>query len=185
MHMAEVSKIISENLQRICAERGWSLRQVAKLSGVNTTTLAQIAKGDGNPTINVLLKITTALKIPYTALIEEQKKEVTVVRKNERVLLVGENPAYQIFNYFSYSAHRNFELFYVTLAPRSKSESSGHTAKAQEYIFMIRGTLRLTVNGTTFVAEEQDSLYFASSSSHTYENATDTEIQFMVINYYP
>lgn len=62
----EVSVIIAENLHRICTERGLSLRQLAKLSDVNPTTLSQLAKGDGNPTINVLLKITTALKIPYT-----------------------------------------------------------------------------------------------------------------------
>ncbi len=181
----EVSVIIAENLQRICTERGLSLRQLAKLSDVNPTTLSQLAKGDGNPTINVLLKITTALKIPYTGLIEEQKKEVTIVRKNERVPLIGENPAYQIFNYFPYSAQRNFEFFYVTLDPHSKSESSGHTAKAQEYIFMISGTLCLTVDGKTLIAEAQDALCFESSSTHSYENKTDTAIQFIVVNYYP
>lgn len=183
--MIDVSNIIADNLQRICSARGLSLRQLSRISGVNNTTIAQIAKGEGNPTINVLLKITTALKIPYTALIEEPKKDVTIVRKVDRVPLVGENPAYEIFNYFPYSSQRNFELFHVTLKPHSRSESSGHTANAQEYIFVTSGTLHLTVNETTIIVNEHDALYFESSCFHAYENMTDNEIQFVVINFYP
>lgn len=177
--------IIATNLKQLRTERNLSIRQLSDLCGVSNVMLSQIEKGESNPTINTLLKITTALKVPYTKLIDEVQRDATIVRKSDRVPLMGESPAYQIFNYFTYSPQRNFELFYAELKPYSQSQSSAHSELAQEYIFVISGTLNLTLNNKEFMLKEQDSAFFESSYNHIYENKTGELLKFISINYYP
>jgi len=181
----DINRVIAENLAALCKEQKLSLRQLSRLSGVSISSLSLIAKGEGNPTINVLLKITAALKVPYTSLIDEIKRDVTVVRKADRINLAGENPAYQTYNYFPYAANRNFEFFYVELTAHSANESPAHSDKAQEYLFVIEGTLCLTVGKEEMVLDQHDGVWFESSAVHSYENKTDAVLKFISINYYP
>lgn len=181
----QVNQVIADNLNQICNERKLSLRQLSKISGVSNTTLAQIANGEGNPTINVLLKITSALKVPYTRLIDEVRRDVTVVRLKDRINLEGELASYQSYNYFPYSPQRNFEFFYVELDPLSKHQSPKHVETAQEYIFVIQGTLLLTTGTSTLRLHQQDGAWFESAVPHSYENPETTPLQFISINYYP
>lgn len=180
-----LNKIIASNLKELRTERNLSIRQLADLCGMSNVMLSQIEKGESNPTINTLLKITTALKVPYTRLIDEVRRDATIVRKSDRIPLMGESPAYQIFNYFPFSPQRNFEFFQVELEPHSKSQSSGHSKMAQEYIFVIHGTLNLLLNDKELVLNAQDAAYFESSVHHIYENKTGDPLQFISINYYP
>lgn len=181
----ELGNIIARNLKQLRTERNLSIRQLAEQCGVSNVMLAQIEKGDSNPTINTLLKITTALKVPYTRLIDEVQRDVTVVRKGERVLLTGENSAYKTFNYFPFSTQRNFEFFHVELEPHSSNASSAHTEKAQEYVYVIKGRLKLIIEDDQLVLNQEDAAYFESAVPHTYVNDSDDPLHFISINYYP
>ena len=181
----DVNNIIAANLKQLRTDRNLSIRQLAELSGVSNVMLAQIEKGESNPTINTLLKITTALKVPYTRLIDEVTRNVTLVSKDERVALLDAGDKYKIFNYFPFSTQRNFEFFYVELEPYSQSTSDGHSEKAQEYVFVISGKLGLKINEKLVKLKQEDALYFESAVKHTYINDTGQKVRFISINYYP
>lgn len=63
---------ISDNLKRIRAEKGYSLKKVARLSELSLNTVVKIENGASkNPTIDTLSKIATALKTSVDNLIKK------------------------------------------------------------------------------------------------------------------
>lgn len=181
----ELGKIIAINLKDLRTERNLTLGQLSKISGISKAMLSDIEKGNGNPTINTIWKIANGLNVPYTKLMDGIEKETTVIRKSEAVMQAGETGHYRVYCYFRTTPVRNFELFYVELDAQSSNASTGHSEKAQEYIYIIHGTLTLHTEAGIYELNEGDSLVFDSSINHTYLNKLNTLLTFMVINYYP
>lgn len=181
----ELSKIIAFNLKKLRTERNLSLGQLAAESGISKTMLSDIEKGNSNPTINTIWKIANGLKVPYTKLIDGVDGETTVVSRKETMEQTGETKAYRVYCYFTTTPTRNFELFYCELDRHSSNQSIGHSEKAQEYIYVIRGELTLDTENGEFILQEGDSMAFDSSISHTYINQKEEMAAFIVINYYP
>ena len=113
------------------------------------------------------------------------EKEATVIRRSETTAQKGESEHYRVYCYFKSTPVRNFELFYVELDAQSSNASIGHSKKAQEYVYVIRGALILHTETGDYTLEEGDSLVFDSSIGHTYINQKNIMAAFMVINYYP
>ena len=49
-----MNMIVAKNIKRLREENKLSMDELAKLSGVSKSMLAQIERGDGNPTISTL-----------------------------------------------------------------------------------------------------------------------------------
>src|SRR6266511_226473 len=81
----DVAPILGANLRRLRVRRGLSLDQFARESQVSRAMLSQIELGRSSPTINVVWKISTALRVPFSALISETERSSAVsVRSEER-----------------------------------------------------------------------------------------------------
>lgn len=181
----ELGKIIAMNLNKLRNERNLTLGQLSKISGISKAMLSDIERGNSNPTINTIWKIANGLNVPYTKLMDGIEEDATVVRKSESVMQTGETEHYRVYCYFPSTPVRNFELFYVELDPMSSNDSIGHSEKAQEYIYVMRGELSLHTETGDYVLQVGDSMVFDSSIGHTYENKRKTLLTFLVINYYP
>ena len=57
--------IVAKNIRRLREESKLSMDELSKLSGVSKSMLAQIERGEGNPTISTLWKLS---KVPFDAL---------------------------------------------------------------------------------------------------------------------
>ena len=60
--------IVAKNIRRLREENKLSMDELSRLSGVSKSMLAQIERGDGNPTISTLWKISNGMKVPFDAL---------------------------------------------------------------------------------------------------------------------
>lgn len=180
-----IGMIIAVNLKVLRTERNLTLGQLSKISGVSKAMLSDIEKGQSNPTVNTIWKIANGLNVPYTRLMEETEKDMTVIRKNEISIQTDEHEHYRIYCYFKNTPVRNFEFFYVELDAHSSNVTVGHSAKTEEYIYVISGELVLQTETTEHILGEGDALVFDSSVRHTYLNRQDTLVTFNVINFYP
>lgn len=181
----DIGQIIAFNLKALRSERNLTQSQLAKLSGVSKAMLSDIEKGGSNPTINTIWKIANALNVPYTRLMEDMNDTATIVRQNEPIVQTGESSHYRVYCYFPSTPTRNFELFYVELDAHSSNATIGHSEKAQEYIYLLQGTLILHTDAADYTLHEGDALTFDSSIGHTYINDSDTLLRCLIINFYP
>ena len=181
----DLGRIIAMNLKQLRTERSLTLGQLAKESGVSKAILSDMEKGESNPTINTIIKVSKGLNVPYSRLMEGVEPESTLVRQQETVMQANENHHYRIFCYFTTSPKRNFELFRVELDPNSSNVSIAHPPKSQEYLYVLEGELTLETETASYTLHPGDSLGFASSVPHTYHNRQTEQAVFLCINYHP
>lgn len=107
------------------------------------------------------------------------------MRRSDTAEQSDETGVYRVHCYFSTAPERNFELFYCELDAESANASIAHSPRAQEYIYVIEGSLTLKTDTAVYELHAGDSLVFSSSVNHTYINDGKIKVKFMVINYYP
>ena len=72
--MDYLSHNVAVNLKQIRLSKGMRLGEVAEQTGVSKSMLAQIEKGTANPSLGVLGKITSGLRIEFQTLLILQEK---------------------------------------------------------------------------------------------------------------
>ena len=81
--MDTMNKIIARNIKRLREDLKLSMDELARVSGVSKSMLAQIERGEGNPTISTLWKISNGMNVPFDALTLRPKKKYEVVKISE------------------------------------------------------------------------------------------------------
>lgn len=178
----EISEVIAMNLRRLREERNLSLGQLAELAGVSKVVLSQLEKGTSNPTINTIWKITGALRLPYTSLLELPESKAVHVKKKDLHDL--EEDHYRIFNYYAKEAKRPFEIYQIEMDAGCVHQSIGHSSDSSEYIMLINGRLGLEINGESYILEPDDGLRFDAALPHIYRNLSDETLKAFLMIYY-
>ena len=178
----EAGQIIAYNLKKLREERNLSLGQLAEMAGVSKVILSQIEKGDSNPTINTIWKITGAFHLPYTSLLEMPENTAIHVRKKDISELVEDK--YHIFNYYTKTADRNFELYQIEVEPGCEHHSIGHSSNSYEYIMILEGKMILETGGEEYELDKDDALMFDASVAHTYRNTGKKTVKASLLIHY-
>lgn len=165
----EIGEIIAYNLKKLREKRNLSQNQLAEMAGLSKVVISQIEKGDSNPTINTIWKLTGALGLPYTSLLELEAAAKTLLVKKSDISELVENK-YHIFNYYPQNAERNFEIYQIEMESGCVHPSIGHSSNSYEYILLTKGRITITINGNEHVLEEDDAIYFDASIPHCYTN---------------
>lgn len=81
--MTETSQLVARNVKRFRLERGLSMSGLAQRAGLSKQTLSGIENGSGNPTVETLGILSSALDIPIRRLLTEWGTPVYVQRAGE------------------------------------------------------------------------------------------------------
>jgi transcriptional regulator with XRE-family HTH domain len=73
--MSEIAKQIGENIRQLRKQRGLSQEQLALHAEINPSYMGQVERGEKNPTIDVLSKISQALDLPLEQLVHTGANE--------------------------------------------------------------------------------------------------------------
>ncbi|MCM3750336.1 XRE family transcriptional regulator [Paenibacillus pasadenensis] len=176
---------VARNLKRIRKSRGHSLDKLSELTGVSKTMLAQIERADSNPTITVLWKIASGLRVSVTDLIEEDRTTVTLVRAADVIPITSGDGRYLSYPLFPYTDESRSEIYRVLMQPGCQYEAEPHHEGVEEYVTVTRGTLRLRIGAEWYTVSEGDALRFSADQTHAYYNESDTETELQSVIRYP
>ena len=183
--MEQVSVKIGERLKEIRNTRQLTLDDVAELTGVSKPMLGQIERGQSSPTINVLWKISTGLKIPLSFFCRQQEAEYTLAGLDKEDAITEENGGMRAYPLFPFDPVRNVEAFYIELDTGVRHESLPHVAGVEEYVFLVQGTLTMVVGGKEVCLQEKQSIRFGADISHAYHNVSDKACAAYNVIFYP
>lgn len=86
--MEPIIEYLKENIKYYRSHNKWSQQELAERSDVSTSYIAEIELGRRSPSLNTILKISTALEIEtYQLLINPDKHENEVVKLFSKELL--------------------------------------------------------------------------------------------------
>ena len=90
----DVTNVVARNVKSIREHKKLTLDAAAAATGVSRSMLAQIEKGEVNPTISVLWKIANGYKVSFTCLIEDRAAAVSVIRQQNMAPLSEDDGRY-------------------------------------------------------------------------------------------
>lgn len=162
--------IVAKNIKRLREENKLSMDELAKLSGVSKSMLAQIERGDGNPTISTLWKISNGMKVPFDALTVRPKNPYEIVRTAELQPLLEDGGKVKNYSLFPDDENRRFAVYYLELDKDSYWESEPHLKGTVEFITIFAGKIEIYADGQSFVVEKGESIRFKADVIHSYKN---------------
>lgn len=179
----DVNKIIAQNVKKLREKRKLTLDAASEITGVSRSMLAQIEKGDVNPTISVLWKIAGGYKVSFISLLEQDlQSSVDVVPAAEPLLEDGGR--YLNYPAFAFDENKGFETYRIVIKPQGSLSAQPHLKGAQEYITVFAGQAEITVAGQTYNLMEGDSIHFKADVPHAYANTGSTDAELHMLIYY-
>ena len=182
--MDNINLIIGNNLNAYRKKRGYSLDKVAEMTGVSKGMLAQMERGETNPSISTLWKIANGLHISSTFLLEAEPNDLVIVKKKDIIPITEGNDKFSVFPTFAFDFNKKFEMLVVDLEVGGIHCSEPHENSAEEYIYVSRGEFQLTIQGTSYNLSEGDSIKFLADKAHEYRNNSNELARLHIIIYY-
>ncbi len=179
--MEYLNRNISFNLRRLRICSNLSLGEIAEQTGVSKSMLAQIERGDANPSIGCLEKIVMGLNLELSELLEPPRQEIIHVPKDKSVITKEIANQYVVYTYLPGERNRSFELYGVEIYPSNGYYSASHGERTVEYIIVKTGILEIKVRNRKYELKEGDTFRFESNAEHWYTNKGDDIVQFNII----
>lgn len=181
----DVTNVVAINTKAIREQKKLTLDAAAQLTGVSRSMLAQIEKGDVNPTISVLWKIANGYKVSFTSLVEKPADDVTVIRQCDQTPL-KEDADGRYLNYpvFAFDEKTLFETYRIVIQPAGALSAQPHLKSSEEYITVFAGELELGVAGAHFRLSKGDAIRFAADVPHTYRNTGSETVELSMLIFY-
>jgi quercetin dioxygenase-like cupin family protein len=147
--------------------------------------LGQIELGQSAPTINVLWKISSALGVPFSALIGSRASGgLHVLRGDQAKLLTSHDGAFSSRALFPYDEPRRVEFYELRLAPGGVERADAHNPGTTENLVVARGVVEIEVSGRKEVLEAGDAIVFEAGVPHVYRSRADGEtVMYLVMTY--
>ena len=111
--MDYLSKNVAANLKRIRKSKCMSLDQTAEQTGVSKSMLAQIERGTANPSLGVLGKVTSGLRIEFQELIQPPREDCLLVTPQELLPTKELEGQYRVWTCLPYEDTRLVEVYRI------------------------------------------------------------------------
>jgi len=174
--------LVSENIKRIRQEKNLSLSDLAKLSDVSKSMLAQIERGEGNPTLSTLWKIANGMQVSFNTLIAQPKLPYKVTKLAEIEPILDMNGGLKNYSLFS-DIENNFSVYQIEVGKEISWISEAHLCGTAEFVIVIQGTLEIKLEEKTFILKKGENLWFKADVPHGYCNLDEGTTIFHNILY--
>ncbi|TDD92574.1 XRE family transcriptional regulator [Actinomadura darangshiensis] len=131
--------VIAASIRRERERAGLSQTELAKRAGLAKSTLSQLESGAGNPSVETLWALGTALNIPFSRLVDPPRPPVRVVRAGEGPVARSDRSDYTTTLLASCPPNVRRDLYRVTAEPGEPRLSDPHPPGTTEYAVLSTG----------------------------------------------
>lgn len=160
---------------------GFSLKEVSERVGCTPSYLSMLETGKLDPSASRLKKIADALGTTIVRLLSDPSEGDVVLRKKDRqrVAVGGSKLLLEIL--IRQEPDKKMDARLATVQPGGGSEGD-YSHPGEEFGFIVKGNLELSVNGTTYLLNEGDTFYFHSTRNHRFQNNSDEDVVVLWVN---
>jgi len=166
---ADIVAVVSMSLRRERARAGVSLTELAKRAGIAKSTLSQLESGAGNPSLETLWALGTALGVPLSRLIDPPRSDIRVIRAGEGVVMHAERDPYEAAILASCPPGARRDIYRVGAAPGAGHLASPHTAGTVEHLILGTGRVLAGPEGEAVELGPGDYLRYPGDVPHIFD----------------
>ena len=181
----ELNRAVGENIKRIRKSKKLSMERTAELAGVSRSMLGQIERGEANPSVAILGKLATALKVPAETLLENDDFETLSVFPEVETKPVRLDGGKAILRpNFPYDEATRLESCFLDLYISAKYAPEVSVPGCVCHLTVMSGTVSLTAEGQEFRLLERDAIRFAADQSYSFSNMTNSTARLLLVYQY-
>jgi quercetin dioxygenase-like cupin family protein/DNA-binding transcriptional regulator YiaG len=172
---------IGQKIKKVRTKKKMPLDAMANETGFSIDYLKKIEAGKKIPPVGALLQIARALEIDSTFFLRE---EASNLQKRVRAYTKRtDNYAYTTLTPGAENKH--LKAFKISIEPLQDHEGVGYQHEGEEFVYVLQGSVEITVGEHVNILEEGDSLHFNSGIRHRMRNISDIRSDMLVVVYGP
>jgi transcriptional regulator with XRE-family HTH domain len=140
---ASPNAVIAQSVQRERLRAGLSLSGLADAAGVAKSTLSQLEAGKGNPSIETLWAIATALGVPFAQFFAVETPDLAVIRAGEGKAFAADTSDHLVVLLANCPPGVRRDIYRLDLAPTGARRAAAHPPGTVEHAFVCAGHARL------------------------------------------
>ncbi len=170
-------------LKKLRTDRGLTLEQVAAHAGLTRGWLSKVENFRVTPSLQALSAIAQALGVSLSELFSglDERPPIVVVRRGERTKVVRDEE--QSTLEYEALAHsrlsRSMDPFVIRIPPTEDRPLLAHGG--EEFMFVLRGRVRLDYGEQTHTLNRGDSAYFDGNTPHSVACVDDQPSVVLVV----
>jgi DNA-binding transcriptional MerR regulator/quercetin dioxygenase-like cupin family protein len=169
---------IGPRLRRLRAKRGVSLAEVAAAAGISIGFLSALERSQMSASVGTLRRLARYYRTNILDFFDATELNTRLVRPPKRkVLEAGPGVRMELLAW----GNKVMEPHLFRIAPKAGSgESYAH--EGEEFLFVLRGELKISLDGEEYHLKRGDSFYFESATPHHWKNPGRSETWLLWVN---
>lgn len=169
----QIGKTIRGRRQKL----GLTLQDVADAAGISIGYVSLIERDKAVPTLTTLSSIARALGVGIDFLITKPQPTTCISRAKDRPQFIVGASQLRYERLGATFPGNELSSFIMTLEPGYRSESVTHSG--EETVYVLTGSLDLTLDSETLTLTEGDSAHYDASRPHGWANPTETPVRVL------
>jgi transcriptional regulator with XRE-family HTH domain len=168
-----------------------TLTALAEQAGVAKSTVSLIERGRGNPSIDTIWALASALGVPFTSLFQDEGEsdEVSLVREQDGSVIAIEPAGAQpdglvLRRMLTRSGGALIELYTCVIAEGAVRNEGAHVSGLFEHVMVAAGSVEISSEFFSEVLRQGDLISFRADRPHTYR-VIDGPARLVSIHEYP
>jgi electron transfer flavoprotein alpha subunit len=172
-----------QRIKKLREDRKMSLGDLAEKTGQPPEFIEQVESDSLTPPVSFLLQLSQALRIDPSHFLTEQEKMQIDGKRQEAFVKRTQNYSYRTLT--PGAADKHLRSFMVTIEPREKHKIVEYKHPGEEFIFVYRGELELTLGNKVHHLRQGETIHFDSETKHKLRNLSDERCELIVTLYTP
>ncbi len=160
-----------------------TIRELSEKTGLSPSMLSQLERGIGNPSLNALQAIASAMGISLSALfLEEVDTSSLILRKSERTVTYNPEKTHIIYNTLTPgTAKSNLQLYLIILKPFSETMGDLVYHQSEEIAMILQGEAEAVIEEESVTLYQGDTIRILPERKHKFKNNTEQNIEILFV----
>ncbi|PYV87743.1 MAG: MerR family transcriptional regulator [Acidobacteria bacterium] len=172
------TQALGTRLRQLRTRRSLSLAEVARAVGVSVGFLSAVERSQMSASVGTLRKLARFYKTKILDFFDPSESNTRLVRPERRkVLEAGPGVRMELLAW----GNTVMEPHLFRIAPEAGSGES-YTHEGEEFLYVLRGALKISLDDEEYVLKRGDSFYFESATPHRWRNPGCSETWVLWVN---
>lgn len=175
--------VLAEEIRHFRKKNNFSLEQLAEASGVSRSMISKIERCETVPSTVILSKLAEALGVTFSQLMAPAvEREIVYIPAARQPILRDEESGFLRRCISPVLPGRGIDWVLNTLPPEAETGTFvAHRRGVEEYIFVLRGRMRVSIGDQRVNLNQGDSLYFQADADHSFLNLGKTPCEYFLV----
>jgi transcriptional regulator with XRE-family HTH domain len=161
--------VVAAALRRERERAQMSLGELARRAGIAKSTLSQLEAGVGNPSLETLWALSTALNVSFARLVEAPKRRTQVIRAGEGSAVRSDRSSYAATLLVSCAPRARCDLYRVTMDRGPARASDPHLPGTVEHVVLAAGRALVGPADDPCELARGDYIAYAADEPHVFQ----------------